>query len=175
MHIILGLISLLGIIGLVVHRINMASEGARHLADLAGEAANLPRKMRFKSKAGKKGLAIVDDPREAATILMLGVARCAGEVSVEQKTAIRSEIMQNFQFNEEEAEELLAHASWVSSDLPDAESAINRMMDLIAQTMNQEDMGTLLNMLKAIASAEGEPRPVQKVYISNCRARVGLR
>ncbi len=177
MHIVLGLIGILAAAGFWIYRINAAARGAQELADLAGTAANLPRKMRFQHKARKKGLAIVEDPREAALILMLGVARTAGEVSIEQKGVIRDQAMKHFQASEDEAEELLSRASWASSDLTNPDDAISRMVDLIAQKVNEEDRPGLIEMLRAVAIAEGEENvtPEQANFIARCRSRLGLR
>lgn len=177
MHILIGLMGLIAAVGFWIYRARDAARGAQELADLAGEAANLPRKMRFQHKARKKGLAMVEDPREAALILMLGVARTAGEVSLEQKSIIRTQAMQHFQVNEDEAEELLARAAWASSDLANPDNAITRMIDLIAQSVSDNERAGMLDMLRAVARAEGEENvtPEQANFISRCRERLGLR
>lgn len=175
MHIILGILGVLAAVGFWAYRVDMAARGARELADLAGTAANLPRKMRFQHKARRKGLAVVDDPREAATILMLGLARVAGEVSVEQKLAIRQQAATHFDMDEAGADELVARASWAMSDLANPEDAIPRMIDLIAERVDLSERDSLMAMLKAVALTEGEANADQAMFIAKCRSRLGLR
>lgn len=174
MHVILAILGALGAIGVIVWRISMAIQGARVIGEAAGEVANLPRKMRFRSKANRKGLSAVDDPREAATILLLGIARTGGEVTVEDKTAIRGEIMRRFDVDEAEAEELIARAAWVSSGLSNPEDGIARMTNLIAQRLSARELGELAAMLEAVAASDGAVSPAQDAYLAQYRRRAGL-
>jgi uncharacterized tellurite resistance protein B-like protein len=175
MHISLGLIGLLTTIGVVLYRINMARQGAEDLLDIAGEAANLPRKLKFRSKTRKKGLAIVTDPREAATILMLGVAQVAGEVTDEHKAEIRKQVEKGFDLGPEDSEELLSRAIWILSDLNDPGNAINPMMDLISQNVGTDEMQDFMRMMKVIIAIDGELKPPQRTFMTRCRGRAGLR
>ena len=72
MHILLGILATAAAIIFYLSRI---SKGAGELVDAANEISNLPRKMRYRKKAGKRGLDLVDNPVEAATVLMISVAR----------------------------------------------------------------------------------------------------
>lgn len=88
MHIILGLLSVLGAIGFFLWRMNTAARAARELADVAGEVANLPRKMRFRSKASKRGIDVIDDSREAAAALVYGAAASKGDPTAGDRALI---------------------------------------------------------------------------------------
>lgn len=175
MHIILGLLGLIAAAGFWIHRINAAARSAQDIADIAGEAANLPRKMRFQHRARKKALEIVDDPREAACVLMLGVARGKGEMTTEQKVAIREQMEEHFRASTEDAEELLARASWVSSDVKDPQTLIRKMVDFLIKQVTQDELRQLDDMLLSIARIEGDPTPEQAEFISAFRMRSGLR
>lgn len=174
MHIALAILGALGAIGIIVWRISLAIQGARVIGEAAGEVANLPRKMRFRSKANRKGLAMVDDPREAAAILLLGAARAGGEVTLEDKTAIRAEVARRFEMSDGEAEELLARAAWVSSALHNPEDGIARMTQLIAQRLSARELGELAAMLEVVAATGGTVSPSQEAYLAQYRHRAGL-
>lgn len=175
MHIVLGLIGLLAAAGFWIYRIRDAARGAQELGELAGEAANLPRKMRFQHKARKKALEVIDDPREAAAVLMLGVARGQGEITVEQKRAISAQIQQNFELDAESADELLARAGWISSDIKDPQTLVRKMIDFIRIRLGEAELRQLDQMLREIANIDGEPHPAQLEFIAACRSRSGLR
>ena len=175
MHILLGLIGLLSTIGVVLYRINQARRGAESLIDIAGEAANLPRKLKFRAKTRKKGLAIVTDPREAATILMLGVVKVTGEVTATHNAQIRKLVETGFDLGPEDSEELLSRAVWILSDLNDPGNAINPMMDIISTHVGTDEMQGFLGMMKDVIAVDGEQKPVQRSFMTRCRGRAGLR
>ena len=114
MHIIVALLGILGFIAVWYWRLKMLQEVAKDGRKLAETVTNLPRKMRFKNKSGKGGLAVVDDPREAATILMLEIAQARGTLTEKQEAAIRGEVMHHFEFTEADANELISQAGWLS-------------------------------------------------------------
>tara|TARA_R110002072_G_scaffold54220_3_gene142351 strand:+ start:401 stop:928 length:528 start_codon:yes stop_codon:yes gene_type:complete len=174
MHIVLAILGALGAIGVIVWRISMAIQGARVIGEAAGEVANLPRKMRFRSKANRKGLSGVDDPQEAAAILLLGMARCGGEVTLEEKSTIRAEMARRFETSEEQAEELLARAAWISASLHNPEDGITRMTNVIAQRLSARELGELAAMMEVVAHAGGNPTPAQNAYLAQYRRRAGL-
>ena len=114
MHILAILIGIVSFIAIWYYRIKMIQEAAKDGKKVLETVTNLPRKMRFKSRTGKAGLDVVDDPREAATILMLEVAQARGTLTSNQEATIRGEIMQHFDFTEADASELMTQAAWLS-------------------------------------------------------------
>ncbi|WP_300532466.1 TerB family tellurite resistance protein [Maricaulis sp.] len=174
MHILLGLVGAIAAIGIWIYRIRAAADAASQVADLAGEAANLPRKMRFRSKARRNGLDVIDDPREAATVLMLCIVRVDGEVTAAHKEAIAGQMVTRFELDRDASEEILARASWHVSELVDETNAINKMVDFIIERVGRDEMPALMQMLEAAASIDGEPSAYQQAYIKRCRMRAGL-
>ena len=78
--------------------------------------ANLPRKLKFRNLARKNGLQVVEDPREAAAIMMLEVAQARGALTERQEAVIRAEMIQHFEFSEADAEGLIKQAGWLARD-----------------------------------------------------------
>jgi uncharacterized tellurite resistance protein B-like protein len=174
MHILLGLVGAVAAIGFWIYRIRAAADAAREVADLAGEAANLPRKLRFRGKARRKGLDVIDDPREAAGVLMLCVLRIDGEVTPAHKEAVTGQMVTGFELDRDAAEEILARASWHVSEMVDETNAINKMVDFIIERVGRDEMPVLMRMLEAVAASDGEPSAHQQAYIKRCRMRAGL-
>ena len=174
MHIVLGLIGLLVAIGGIAWRINMAMRGAEIVKDAAETAVNLPRKMRFRAKANRQRLSSVEDPREAAAVLLLGMARAGGEVTTQHKQTIRTEMERVFEVNAATSEELLSRAAWFSANVADPGDLVPRMTDFLARRVGPEEMQTTSTMLSAIASVEGEAAHDQSLYLHRFRQRAGL-
>ena len=96
MHFLAILLGILSFAAVWYWRIKALQEVAKDGRKIAETVGNLPRKMRFKNKTGKVGLSAVDDPREAATILMLEIAQARGTLTERQEAAVRGEIMHHF-------------------------------------------------------------------------------
>ena len=89
MHIIGILIGIIGFVAVWYWRLKMLGDVAKDGRKVAETIVNLPRRMMFKHRSGKGGLDVVDDPREAATILMLEVAMARGRLTENQQAAIK--------------------------------------------------------------------------------------
>lgn len=154
MHIIMMVIGVLAGLGALIWRIQMAAQAAREVGDLAKTAANLPRRLAFRHKTGKRGSKLVTDPREAATVLMLEIARENGDISKEQKTAICDMICEHFDFSAEDAEELMTQAAWVSQEEARTTGLQKKMIRLIMSSVTEAELVSLSEMLEHVARAE---------------------
>lgn len=177
MHIIAILLGAVGFIAVWYWRLKMLSDVARDGRKVAETVANLPRKMRFKHKSGKGGLAVVDDPREAATILMLEIAQARGTLTEKQEAVIRAEIMQHFEFIEGDANELISQAGWLSRNAGASHVIMSKMTDFVRNTrgMTDKELVDLDGMLVAVSEAEGNPTESQLDLLTIYREKTGLR
>jgi len=177
MQIVLFLVSILAAIGIWSWRIRMAREGAQEAARLAQTALNMPRKLAFRYKAGKGGLSLIQDPREAAAIMMMEVARARGGPLTENQTAIMDrEIMQHFEFTQDEADELTAHAAWVTNSAPMPGETMRKLSQLIvaSSVLGPKEIIDLDDMLVTISEAEGLPTRDQLKLLQVYRDNTGL-
>lgn len=177
MHIIVALLGLLGFVAVWYWRLKMLREVAKDGRKIAETVGNLPRKMRFKNKSGKGGLAVVDDPREAATILMLEIAQARGTLTEKQEAAIRGEVMHHFEFNEADANELISQSGWLSRNAGASHVVMSKMTDFIRKTagMTNKELVDLDGMLVAVSEAEGDPTSSQLDLLTIYREKTGLR
>ncbi|MEO1643076.1 MAG: hypothetical protein AAFR74_07040 [Pseudomonadota bacterium] len=177
MHILGILIGLIGFIAIWYYRIKMLQEAAKDGKKVVETVANLPRKMRFKNKTAKAGLDVVDDPREAATILMLEIAQARGTLTANQEATIRGEIMHHFEFTEGDANELMTQAAWLSRNGGAAHIVVARMTDFVKQVpgMGDKELIDLDDMLITVSEAEGVPVGAQLDLISQFRQKAGIK
>lgn len=174
MHILMMLFGALSALGFLIWRIQAASHAAREIHDFAKGAANLPRKLAFRRRTGKAGSSLVEDPREAAVIIMLEMARATGEVTREQKDAIEALLCRNFGFSESEAEEVLTQAAWVSASEAGTDALMRRMTRLIVGAVSHEDVIELDGMLVELSETEGRPSESQLDVLQSFRALTGI-
>ncbi|GGB80687.1 hypothetical protein [Glycocaulis alkaliphilus] len=174
MHIVMAILGVLGTAAFIFWRIHIASQAARDLADLAGEAANLPRKMRFRSKANRRAVETIDDPREAAAVLIFGVAACAGPITEPDRAAMTHDMARLFGISEADATELAARAAWHVSGMVDPLNAVNRLTDIVVENAGNEALSSLSPVLQASAARTEMQSADQSAFIAKFRRRAGL-
>lgn len=176
MHILLALIGIITFIAVWYWRIKMISGAARGGYEAAKTVANLPRKHAFKRKAGKTGLRSVRDPREAAAIMMLEIARTRGTVSDAQEAAIRAEMIENFGFTDAEAQDWLVEAGWRARQTPAPHAVMARMSDVVVRTpgMGPKEFDDLCAMLENVAVSDGQVSAEERDLIQIWRRKAGL-
>ncbi|MEZ5999800.1 hypothetical protein [Hyphomonas sp.] len=178
MHILLFILSVLVAIGVWSWRIRMAREGLREAGKIAQTAINLPRKMAFRYRAGRGGLSLIQDPREAAAIMMMEVARARGGPLTEKQTAsIDREIMHHFEFSQDEADALTAHAAWVTNSAPPPAETMRKLSQLIVSSsvLGPKEVVDLDSMLVSVSEAEGLPTRDQLALLQVYRDKAGLK
>lgn len=176
MHILIALLGFLTFIAVWYWRLKMLSGAARGGLDAARGVANLPRKLSFQHRSRKGGLAVVTDPREAAAIMMLEVARTRGPVNDKQEAAIRAEMIDHFGFTDAQAEEMIVQAGWLSRQSPAPHIVIGRMSDVVIRTpgMGPKDFDDLSSMLENVAVADGDVSVDERDLIQIWRQKAGL-
>lgn len=178
MHILLGLIAILATIGFWIWRLQMAKRGLDAAVDVAQTVANAPRRLAFKYKSGKGGLDLIDDPREAAAIMMMQVALArGGPLTPLQSDVIEAEIREHFEATPSEAEDMAAHAAWVCQSCPPPQETMSRLSRLIVNSpqLGPKEVVDLDAMLVAVSEAEGLPVRAQLALLQVYRDLAGLK
>ena len=178
MHMLIGLLAVLTAIGVWAWRLRMAKRGLDVATDIAKTVANAPRRLAFKYRMGKGGLDLIDDPREAAAIMLMQVALArGGPLTPLQGDVIEAEMCEHFQYMPSEAENLAAHAAWVSQSCPPATVTMTQLSKLIvnAPQLGPKEVIDLDAMLVAVSEAEGVPTRAQLALLQVYRDLAGLK
>ena len=161
--------------------ISRAARGARDVADMAQGLANMPRRNRFRKQAGKRGIDLIDAPQEAATILMVCVARLSsyglksgGQISDIAANKIITVLQSYMKISAREADELLTHMRWAAQELVQPESALVPMTNLLRDGINHAEAEDLSDMLRKISHADGNANDAQRAFIEKFRERTGI-
>lgn len=178
MHMLIGLLAVLTAIGVWAWRLRMAKRGLDVATDIAKTVASAPRRLAFKYRKGKGGLGLIDDPREAAAIMLIQVALArGGPLTPLQSDVIEAEMCEHFQYLPSEAENLAAHAAWVSQSCPPATVTMTQLSKLIvnAPQLGPKEVIDLDAMLVAVSEAEGVPTRAQLALLQVYRDLAGLK
>lgn len=175
MHILLGLIGLITLLALWYHRIRMISSAARGTYRAAKGVAGRSRK-RSETTAGRSALSGVSDPRQAAVIMMMQVARTRGASSDRQDTTIREEIKAHFGATDAEAEDLIANAGWAARRSPPPRNVMEQMSDVVLKSpgIGPKEVDDLCAMLENVAVADGKASTAERDLIQVWRRKAGL-
>jgi len=174
MHIILTIVGILTAIGVWSWRLQQAKRGAEEAGKVIEAARNLPRRMKFRSRTSKAGLDVVDDPREAATVMMLEVARATGEITSAERDVIEQQIIDHFEFSRDDTEALITQAGWLSRNAPAPHAVMERMTRVLLETpaLGRDQYRDVEGMLLAVAEADGIATPDQTMLIDVFSARI---
>lgn len=173
MHII---ISIFVAIGAILFWLSRASRNMGDIAEAAQELSNLPRKMRYRKQAGKRGLDLVQDPVEAATVLMISVARMDGlsRVTDSQVSAIADQLKTHMQIDEDEATDIITQMRSLTQYLKQSDSTLFPMVDFLRGKIDRQDALDLSAMLQDIAVTENPINSDQKNFIRSFEERLGI-
>ena len=155
MHILVSLLGALGMAIFLFWRLQQAAFIAREVADAAGSAKGLFRRWKWRRKANASPIDLIEDPREAASVLMIAVAQADGRVSDAERAAIARQITTFFGASDDQADALIAQSEWVVRDGIDPSEVMRRLTPLLQKTTTPVERGQLIAMLTATATADG--------------------
>ena len=166
MHILAAVGAVLAVLVIVLFRMQQAANAARDIADVANDARGLFRRWSWRRKHAKHPLDTIDDAREAAAVMMVATAQSDGGITERERLAITAEMSKRFGATPEQAEALLARARWLVQDRNDAGEVFRRLTPLVLRTCGPTERTDLIEMLGAIAVADGRADEVVRQDIA---------
>jgi uncharacterized tellurite resistance protein B-like protein len=154
-HILAAVGAVLGVLIFVLIRMQQAAHAARDIADAADDARGLFRRWRWRRKLAGNPLDTVDDAREAAAAMMVATAQSDGSITERERAAIAVEMVRRFGATQEQADALLARGRWLVQNRTDAAEVFRRLTPLIRRTCGPAQRSDLIEMLEAVARADG--------------------
>jgi uncharacterized tellurite resistance protein B-like protein len=116
-------------------------------------------------------LRAVDDPRDAATVLMLLIPR-GGDPTQPQIAAIEDNLRSVFGFDQELTERL-TQARFIAARADGFEQAGKLFSDLLKKRLTAEEKQQLIGMVEDVARLDG-PSQTQTAAIATLAQRIGL-
>lgn len=157
MSILLGILGAMGALGLLLWRLHMAAEAAKGIAETASDARGLFRRWRWQRKFAADTLDLVKDPREAVAAMMVAAAQYDGAMTERERAAILTALTGVLGATPGQAEELLAHARWLTKDSHDLDRCLIKLTPLLRQSCSPEQLSEVVAMVTRVADADGRP------------------
>lgn len=161
MHILIGLLSLITVIGGIVFWVRMITNTARKAVELPDDIRAAFRRFGFSAKAKANPLDAVDDPRIAATGIFIALACMDGPLSREQNDGIREESARLFSTTEQEAADLTAIGQWLAREHA-PEDAIRRLTRSLVGRLTTVETQAFIKSATKIAAIQGRVDVMQR-------------
>lgn len=168
MHIILGLVGILGGIGTLLWYFSRAKHGADDVIDTVERAAGAWRRHKFRGKAERPALETEEDPRAAAAAIAVSLLQSCGQITAADEARLQKEF--ETVMGVEENADLLAYARWLVKDTVDPNTVTGRLVGLLNKELGEEQKLDLLAMLTRLSGDD----PIQVQALSNLRTRLNL-
>ena len=130
------------------------------------------KRLEARESARTAPLRAIDDPRDAAAILMLLIARENGDPTREQILAVEAKLRSVFGFERELAERM-TQARFIARQADGFEQAARVFADLFRRRLSAGERAELIDMIEEIARHEG-PSEMQAEAIAAFKPIIGL-
>jgi len=145
--------------------VDAASEGREAVRDVRGAF----RRGKWSRQIDKRLIENLDDPREAAAVLLYQVASYDGAVTDAQKEKMLAEMRENFSADEEIAEGLYAFARMAVGEINDAANSLKKILRSINEACTEGEKKSVLAMMTSIGEVEGALSDTQTRLIEETR------
>jgi uncharacterized tellurite resistance protein B-like protein len=146
--------------------------GFDHLLQRSAQRKEEARRREAHEAARLAPLRAVADPRDAAAILMLLIARTHGDPTREQIATIENRLRTVFGFEHELAERM-TQARFIAKQIDSFEQAAAVFAELFKQKLTSDERHQLIEMLEEVARNEG-PSVTQIEAITAFKPMIGL-
>ena len=155
MHIVAGLIALVSVLAVWYWRAKMAREAGGEILDAANDVRLAARRLMYKRKHNTHPADSVDDPRLAASGIVVAVATMDAPISQSEIAALTSAAQETFDVTEREALDMVSFGRWVSDQCGTNDEAVRRLSKVVAKLAGAEAAPDLLRMITDVATADG--------------------
>jgi len=180
MHILAVILGILGTAFWWGLRLYTYRKGIGKAANMARgaviQAKNYPRQKRFRTAHNKNGFDLVQTPIEAATVLMIMIARAGDSRRIDEaeRAEIETQLVANMQLSKDDADGTIRQMDSLTHEIVLPESSISPMTNVLREFINSDDAQELADMLVMVAAAEGAPDINQKEFLRRFRESFGL-
>jgi uncharacterized tellurite resistance protein B-like protein len=172
MHVLIAVLGILGAGACWWCRVHYLAKTAGEVVDTAQRLRGVYRRKQFKRKADASTIDAIDDPRTAATVLLVAMASADAAISSAEEAAIR-DAMRTIMAVKKPEEELI-FAKWAAADVVDLNSLIARLSRVWTAKLDAAERRQLYDVAKKIAALENEPDDLMLSALQRLKDRLIL-
>ena len=155
MHILIGLLAILGAAALWYWRIKAAREAGGEVLDAANDVRLAARRFMYKHKHNTHPADSVEDPRLAASGIIVAVATMDAPISQSEIAALKKVAGEVFGVSDREALDMVSFGRWIADQCGTNDEAVRRLSKVIAKEAGVEAGPDLVRMVTEVATADG--------------------
>ena len=155
MHVLVGLLALIGAAIFLWYRLRDAREAGGEMLDAADSLRAKVRKLMYQRKHDRHPADQVEDPRLAAAGIAVAVATMDGPITqaeIETLTRVSREV---FDVSDREALDIVSYGRWVAGQCNTNGEAVRRLAKVVAREAGAEAAGDMVRMISEVATAGG--------------------
>jgi len=154
------LIALLGAIAGLIWAVNSLKQ-----AGISLNPFEWLRRSQWQREHGTKPLYRLRDPTEVAAVLLLGTAKCKGDVTATQKARLRETLTTVLKLPAPEADDLIVAASFLVRDEVYIVDNLSRILASTRRVLSAEQKASVLNLMEDMAKVDGPANAEQRKLI----------
>ncbi|MEM0988319.1 MAG: TerB family tellurite resistance protein [Pseudomonadota bacterium] len=155
MHLLGGLLVLIGAVAVWYWRVRMARDAAGDAIEAGNDIRLSARRLMYKRKHDVHPADCVDDPRLAAAGIAVAVATMDHPISQAEIAALTDSARQTFDVTEREALDIVSFGRWVADQCNTQEEAVRRLSKVVASLAGPNAADDLVAMIQAVSTAGG--------------------
>ena len=167
MHVLIGLLT--AIAGLIWALVAMQRAGIS-----LGSPFALFRRYQWNRNYSRKPLHSLSEPMDVVAVLLLGVAKCEGEISAEQKKQLLGIFEHEFKISPDEASDLLLASAHLIRNEIYLVDQIDKVLERSLARFTDAHIRTVDKLMMRVASIEGQPNEEQIKLIEAVRHQFGM-
>ncbi|HSG94847.1 MAG TPA: hypothetical protein VLA28_04970 [Afifellaceae bacterium] len=172
MHILLPLLGVLAAFGYWYFALKNAGKAANEIVDMAGRARGAYKRSQFRKKADASVIDAITDPRTAAVVMAIVTGGTERPLSARQEAVLLSAMASVL--GVEKPDEELTFAKWAAAHVVDPNNVSMRFSRLWTGALAMNERRDLVDLVHAVAAADGAPSAVQEEAIQRLKARLAI-
>lgn len=162
MHIVLGLIALVGAAYFWSMRARNAAQMTQELGDVASDVLSAARRFGFRRKYEQHPVDSLEDPKVAIAGIGLAFLEIGGLPSTEQHQTLARSLQSHLDLSHKDAEESLVLGRWLMTESGGPSSGLTRLTRRLRKLDAQGGFGPLMSVLGDIGQAADGKLSVQQ-------------
>ena len=169
MHVLLGILAVIGGIAFWVIRANMAAKSGQELVETVKDLRNMKRSHDFRKKAEKDPVRLLDDPRIAAAAVLAALAGAERGLSKREEQEIPAKMASLFAMEQQEAVDLFAQGRWYIRELHNLDAIVDRFAAIISRHCSDGERESFIDLMGQVLEIDGDSSEIQTSAIDRAR------
>jgi hypothetical protein len=172
MHIIVGLVLLLGALYLAFARLNQTRGAGDRFGRGVGRNQDVLMRRAGRGNADGAAISAIEDPLTGAAVMMAAVANSREPLDAAAATVIKDELREVTGSDPRDAFEF---AAWAIQYVPDPDNVSMRLTRMWNNTLTTAERQQLVDMVTRVACMKGDPTAIQADAIAKLKTRLDLK